>query len=47
MDMLEKLQAVEQDFFAIDQQLQSTARTLPDPIFIIDKFGKHLDVTGG
>jgi diguanylate cyclase (GGDEF)-like protein len=47
MDIWEKLQSVEQNLFAIDQQLQSTARTLPDPIVIIDKFGKYLDVIGG
>lgn len=47
MDIWEKLQSVEQNFFAVEQQLQSTARTLPDPIFVIDKFGKYLDVIGG
>ncbi len=47
MDIWEKLQSVEQNFFAIEQQLQSTARTLPDPIFVIDKFGRYLDVIGG
>lgn len=47
MDIWEKLQSVEQNFFAIEQQLQSTARTLPDPIFVIDEFGKYLDVLGG
>jgi diguanylate cyclase (GGDEF)-like protein len=47
MDMLEKLQEIEQKFFTIEQQLKSTAHTLPDPIFIIDKFGKYLDVIEG
>lgn len=47
MDIWEKLQAVEQNFYAIEQQLKSTAQTLPDPIFVIDKFGKYLDVIGG
>jgi diguanylate cyclase (GGDEF)-like protein len=47
MDILEKLHAVEQNFFAIEQQLQSTARALQDPIFVIDEFGKYLDVIGG
>ena len=47
MDIWEKLQAVEQDFFAIEQQLQSTAQTLPDPIFVIDEFGKYQNVIGG
>ncbi len=47
MDIWEKLQSVEQDFYAIEQQIQSTASTLPDPIFIIDEFGRYLDVIGG
>ena len=47
MNLWEKLQSVEQTFFAIEQHLPSTARTLPDPIFVIDKFGKYLDVIGG
>ncbi len=47
MDIWKKLHAVEQNFFAIEQQLQSTARALPDPIFVIDEFGKYLDVIGG
>ena len=46
MDMWEKLQAVEQNFFAIEQQLQATARTLPDPIFVVDRSGKYLQVIG-
>jgi len=46
MDIWEKNQADEQNFFAIAQQLQSIARALPDPIFIIDAFGKYLDVIG-
>jgi diguanylate cyclase (GGDEF)-like protein len=45
--MWEKLQSVEQNFSVIEQQLQSTAMTLPDPIFVIDKFGKYLKVIGG
>jgi len=47
MDILDKLQEIEQMFFTIDQQLKSTAQTLPDPIFIIDEFGKYLDVIEG
>jgi diguanylate cyclase (GGDEF)-like protein len=47
MDIWEKLQSVEQNYFAIEQQIQSTARTLPDPVFVIDEFGKYLDVIGG
>ena len=46
MDMWEKLQAVEQNFIAIEQQLHATAKTLPDPIFVIDEFGKFLHVIG-
>lgn len=46
MDIWEKLQAVEQDFFAIEQQLHSTARTLPDPVFVVDEYGKFLQVIG-
>ena len=47
MDIWEKLQSAEKDLFAIKQQLQSTAKSFPDPIFVIDKFGKYLDVIGG
>ena len=47
MDILDKLQEIEQMFFTIDQQLKSTAQTLPDPIFIIDEFGKYQDVIEG
>jgi diguanylate cyclase (GGDEF)-like protein len=47
MDMLEKLQAVEQKLSALEQLLHSTARALPEPIFVIDEFGKYLDVIGG
>lgn len=47
MDNLwDKLQAVEQNFFAIEQQLQATAGTLPDPIFVVDEFGKYLQIIG-
>ena len=47
MDMWEKLQSFEQNFSIIEQQLQSTAMALPDPVFVIDKSGKYLDVIGG
>jgi diguanylate cyclase (GGDEF)-like protein/PAS domain S-box-containing protein len=46
MDIWEKLQAVEQNFFAIEQQLQAAARTLPDPIFVVDESGKFEQVIG-
>jgi diguanylate cyclase (GGDEF)-like protein len=46
MEIWEKLQAVEQNFFAIEQQLQATAKTLPDPIFVIDEFGKFAQLIG-
>jgi diguanylate cyclase (GGDEF)-like protein len=47
MDNWEKLQAIEQNFFAVEQQLQAIARALPHPIFVIDEFGKYLNVIGG
>jgi diguanylate cyclase (GGDEF)-like protein len=47
MDIWEKLQSVERDFFTIEQQVQSIAMSIPDPVFIIDGFGKYLDVIGG
>jgi len=47
MDIWEKLQSVEQNFFTIEQQLQSTGRALPDPIFIINEFGKFMEIIGG
>jgi len=47
MDIWEKLQSVEKNLFAIEQQLQSTAKSFPDPIFVINSFGKYLDVIGG
>jgi len=47
MDKLKELQAVEQDFFTIEQQLQAIARALPDPMFVIDESGRFLDVIGG
>jgi len=31
----------------MDQQFKSTANALPDPVFIIDKDGRYLDVVGG
>ena len=46
MDIWEKLQAVEQNFFAIEQQLKAASRTLPEPIFVVDEFGKYLQVVG-
>jgi diguanylate cyclase (GGDEF)-like protein len=47
MDIWEKFQTVEQKYLAVEQQLQATARALPDPIFVIDEIGKYLDVIGG
>jgi len=46
MDLWEKLQAVEQNFFALEQQLQATAKTFPDPIFVVDEFGKFEQLIG-
>ena len=47
MDIWEKLQSAEQNLFVREQQLQSAARSFPDPIFVIDKLGKYLTVIGG
>ena len=47
MDILEKLQSAEQNLLAREQQLESIAKTFPDPIFVINKFGKCLDLIGG
>ena len=47
MDIWEKFRGLEQDFYAMKQQLLSTARALPHPIFIIDEFGKYLEIIGG
>jgi diguanylate cyclase (GGDEF)-like protein len=47
MDIWEKLHSVEQNLFTREQQLQSTAKSFPDPIFVVDRFGKYLDVIGG
>jgi diguanylate cyclase (GGDEF)-like protein/PAS domain S-box-containing protein len=47
MDLLEKLQEIEQKLFTLEQQFKSTVQTLPEPIFIIDEFGKYLDVING
>jgi diguanylate cyclase (GGDEF)-like protein len=46
MELLEKLQSAEQNLFESDQKLKSIAQLFPDPIFIIDKSGKFLDVIG-
>jgi diguanylate cyclase (GGDEF)-like protein len=47
MDIWEKLQEAEKKIFTIEQQLQSTAWALSEPIFVIDEFGKYLDVIEG
>jgi diguanylate cyclase (GGDEF)-like protein/PAS domain S-box-containing protein len=47
MDVHEQLQSLKDSFFTMDQQFQSTASALPDPVFIIDKNGRYLDVVGG
>ena len=47
MDIWEKLQLVEQNLFVREEQIQSTAKSFSDPIFVIDRFGKYLDVIGG
>jgi diguanylate cyclase (GGDEF)-like protein len=47
MEIQEQLQSLKETFFTIDQQFKSTASALPDPVFIIDKNGRYLDVIGG
>jgi diguanylate cyclase (GGDEF)-like protein len=47
MDIWEKLQSVEQSLFASEQQLQAIAKSFPEPIFILDGYGKYLNVIGG
>jgi diguanylate cyclase (GGDEF)-like protein len=47
MDIHEQLQSLQDTFFVMDQQFKSTASALPDPVFIIDQYGKYVDVIGG
>ena len=47
MEIEEQLQSLKETFFTVDQQFKSTASALPDPVFIIDKNGRYLDVIGG
>ena len=47
MDNSERPKSLEQDLFVRQLLLQSIARSFPDPIFIIDKYGKFLNVVGG
>lgn len=47
MDTWDRLQSVEQNFFTVEQQFQSAGRALPDPIFIINEFGKFIEIIGG
>ena len=47
MDIQEQLQSLQKNFFVMDQQFKSTASALPDPVFILDKNGRYLDVIGG
>ena len=47
MEIQEQLQSLKETFFTVDQQFKSTASALPDPVFIIDKNGRYLDVIGG
>ena len=47
MDLQEKLQSAEQDISGKEQMLQAIAQLFPDPIFVINRDGKWLDVVGG
>jgi hypothetical protein len=47
IEILEQLQSLKETFFTLDQQFKSTARALPDPVFILDENGRYLDVIGG
>jgi len=47
MDIQEKLQLMAQDLSARKQIIQSISQLFPDPIFIIDRDGKCLEVIGG
>ncbi len=46
MDTTERPKSLEKDLFIRQILLQAVARSFPDPIFIIDKFGKFLHVVG-
>jgi diguanylate cyclase (GGDEF)-like protein len=46
MDVHEQLEFLQESLYIKDQQFKSTANALPDPIFIIDKNGKYLDLIG-
>ena len=47
MDTSERPRSLEQDLFIRQLLLQSIAQSFPDPIFIIDRYGKLLNVVGG
>ncbi|MBW2466938.1 MAG: diguanylate cyclase [Deltaproteobacteria bacterium] len=47
MDTLEKLKALEQDLFLKELLLESIAQSFQDPVFIIDSYGKFVDIVGG
>jgi len=47
MEILEKLQLAEKDLSGKKQILQAIAKLFPDPLFVIDKEGKFLEVIGG
>jgi len=46
MDVHEQLQSLKDNLYIKDQQFKSTASALPDPVFIIDRNGKYLDLIG-
>ena len=47
MDTTERPKTLEQDLFVRQVLLKSIARSFPDPVFIIDRYGKFLNVVGG
>ena len=47
MDTSGRPKSLEQDLFVRQLLLQSIAQSFPDPIFIIDRYGKFLNVVGG
>jgi len=46
MDKTERPKTLEQDIFVRQVLLQAIAHSFPDPIFIIDRYGKFLNVVG-
>ncbi|MFC1844019.1 PAS domain-containing protein [Thermodesulfobacteriota bacterium] len=47
MDNSERPKSLEQDLLVRQLLLQTIAQSFPDPIFVIDRYGKFLNVIGG